>query len=377
MCPMGWLNFLADLAVTYGNEIHFAPNAYAPHTRRGLARLAHELTHVVQQANGCLAAAGGRDRLHVDAALETQAARAGELVAQDRDADVRGLLANIRADRARSPVRARAPAPRFALQPQLVLECTAAYVLVATNALGMLTGQVPNALVFTVIPEGTNVTKGTGWPAALGMLPNTCALLGRVIDSGHWATVRNGGNATTPAMWTKDKIWAAVRGEAGFMTKVTTPGRGASCTITWDGGAAQTANYDAAQQHIVTGNVPNHITLAHELVHADRIGRGTFKTGTSRTWVVLDTRAARPNGYQNFVNNGWTYDANAAPWVGGIGGGWVMQDIMMVDDIADIGMPDRDGRTGIDGLLVTENMVRTEFGLDRRAKYGLFRSSLA
>ena len=65
-----------------------------------------------------------------------------------------------------------------------------------------------------------------------------------------------------------------------------------------------------------------------------------------------------------------------AAWVGGAGGAWVIEDIVMVDDIANIGLQDRDNRTGVDGLLVTENMVRQEFGIDQRAKYGAFRSLL-
>lgn len=365
-----WPQLFGAHALTYGRDIHFAPGAYAPRTRDGLARLAHELTHVVQQSNGWLARTSGSDQLHFDADLEAQAQKVGDLVAAGCDIQAREFMAQVTSG-------AGTRSPRYALQPQLVIEGDANYTLIATNALSMLTGQVPNALVFDSIAEGTNVTKGVGYAAAQGRLPQTCALLARVIDSGHWTTIRNGGNATTPAMWAMDRLWSALRGTSGFMTKVTTPGRGASCTITWDGGAAQTANYDAARQHIVVGQVPNHITLAHELVHADRIGRGTFKTGSSRTWVVLDTRAIRPANYQNFINKGWRYEGNGSVWVGGAGGAWVMEDIVMVDDIANIGLQDRDNRTGIDPLLVTENMVRAEFGLDLRVKYGLFGGSLS
>ena len=366
-----WPSSFGAHALACGSEIHFAPGAFAPQTRGGLARLAHELTHVVQQAHGCLTRSGSVDTLYLDDALEAQAQKVGEWVADGLGARVSELIEKLRAE----PAATVSPL-QCVPQPQLVIEGAGPYTLIATNALRMLTGQIPNALVFTPIDEGTNVTKGAAYAAAQGLLPHTCTLLGRVIDSAHWATIRNGGNATTPAMWLKDRIWAALRGTGGFMTKVTTPGRGASCTITWDGGVAQTANYDVAQQHIVMGQVPNHITLAHELVHADRIGRGTFKTGSSRTWVVLHTHANRPNTHQSFINKGWRYEAGGAAWVGGAGGAWVMEDIMMVDDIANIGLQDRDNRTGIDALLVTENMVRQEFGIDLRVKYGLFGGSL-
>jgi hypothetical protein len=39
-------------AYTYGNDIAFAPDAYAPTTGAGIRLLAHELAHVVQQRNG-------------------------------------------------------------------------------------------------------------------------------------------------------------------------------------------------------------------------------------------------------------------------------------------------------------------------------------
>ena len=35
-----------------GNEIHFAPGAFQPHTKEGKELIAHELSHVVQQRGG-------------------------------------------------------------------------------------------------------------------------------------------------------------------------------------------------------------------------------------------------------------------------------------------------------------------------------------
>ena len=39
-------------AFTYENHIVFKPGEFSPHTDRGLDLLAHELTHVIQQASG-------------------------------------------------------------------------------------------------------------------------------------------------------------------------------------------------------------------------------------------------------------------------------------------------------------------------------------
>ena len=39
-------------AFAYGNEIHFAPGQFDPHSNEGRQMIAHELTHVVQQRHG-------------------------------------------------------------------------------------------------------------------------------------------------------------------------------------------------------------------------------------------------------------------------------------------------------------------------------------
>ena len=52
-------------AYTAGRDIVFGAGAYAPETRRGARLLAHELTHVVQQASGARAAARDDDTLAI------------------------------------------------------------------------------------------------------------------------------------------------------------------------------------------------------------------------------------------------------------------------------------------------------------------------
>lgn len=39
-------------AFAYGNEIHFAPGQFDPHSNAGRELISHELTHVVQQRGG-------------------------------------------------------------------------------------------------------------------------------------------------------------------------------------------------------------------------------------------------------------------------------------------------------------------------------------
>lgn len=62
-------------AFARGSELHFAPGRYQPHTPAGKELLAHELAHLVQQADGSAGAEGqGKDAAYVDdPALEGEA----------------------------------------------------------------------------------------------------------------------------------------------------------------------------------------------------------------------------------------------------------------------------------------------------------------
>ena len=59
---------LAAKAYTYGNDIVFNANRFAPHGREGRRLLAHELAHVVQQRRGGHAPVGNPDAFHERAA---------------------------------------------------------------------------------------------------------------------------------------------------------------------------------------------------------------------------------------------------------------------------------------------------------------------
>lgn len=85
------------LAYTQGEQIHFAPGQYDPRSSRGQELLGHELTHVVQQAQGRVAATAQAKgvALNDDASLE-------------READEIGA----RAARGEAPALPSAPAPR-------------------------------------------------------------------------------------------------------------------------------------------------------------------------------------------------------------------------------------------------------------------------
>ena len=69
---------LGARAVTHGNDIYFAPGAYCPDTGAGLHLLAHELTHVLQQAAGRVKASRGLGpQMVLDGELEHEADQYG------------------------------------------------------------------------------------------------------------------------------------------------------------------------------------------------------------------------------------------------------------------------------------------------------------
>jgi hypothetical protein len=67
------------LAYTQGTDIHFAPGQYQPRSQRGQELLGHELTHVVQQAQGRVRATTQAKGMGVndDAGLEREADEMG------------------------------------------------------------------------------------------------------------------------------------------------------------------------------------------------------------------------------------------------------------------------------------------------------------
>ncbi|MBL9101212.1 MAG: DUF4157 domain-containing protein [Myxococcales bacterium] len=70
---------LGALAFTCGDDIHFAPGLYDPHSERGVWLLGHELAHVLQQRSGRARNPVGRGVVVLkDEALEAEADRFAE-----------------------------------------------------------------------------------------------------------------------------------------------------------------------------------------------------------------------------------------------------------------------------------------------------------
>lgn len=75
---------MGALAYTQGTDIHFAPGQYAPGSQRGQELLGHELTHVVQQAQGRVStpAQGKGGVINEDPSLEREADQLGARAAR-------------------------------------------------------------------------------------------------------------------------------------------------------------------------------------------------------------------------------------------------------------------------------------------------------
>jgi len=94
------------LAFAQGNALYFAPGQYAPDTARGQELLGHELAHVVQQAEGRVAATTQRKGVDIndDASLEHEADVWGRRAAQGESVG-RGAGPTQNLDAARSPAQ--------------------------------------------------------------------------------------------------------------------------------------------------------------------------------------------------------------------------------------------------------------------------------
>ena len=93
---------LGARAFAQGDEVHFAPGQYDPQGQGGQELLGHELAHVVQQRQGRVSGVQGRvsgvqgkGNIVSDAALETEADRAGEKAARGESAGL-GPVGNAR-----------------------------------------------------------------------------------------------------------------------------------------------------------------------------------------------------------------------------------------------------------------------------------------
>ncbi|WP_444944014.1 hypothetical protein ACJJIK_01950 [Microbulbifer sp. ZKSA006] len=173
-------------------------------------------------------------------------------------------------------------------------------------ALHTLVGGVGTALTYTPERYRTGsryvlrVTEGTGILNAAGLRANSTTLLRRLIASRHDTRItEHHALGFRPDQWLMDQVWSGfksylplVSSDKGFMAKVMSSG--SSGLVMWNNSLLQTANL-LNNGTVVMGNCPSYITLAHELVHADRCNRGRYLSGSANSTFLADERQA-PTG---------------------------------------------------------------------------------
>lgn len=110
---------IGAVAFTTGNDLYFAPGQYQPDSIQGQQLIGHELTHVIQQRQGRVRAAGSGVSVVQDRALEAEADRLGMRAA----AHVMRVPVQRKVAAASGQVRVSAPLPdgagRYRLNAQL------------------------------------------------------------------------------------------------------------------------------------------------------------------------------------------------------------------------------------------------------------------
>jgi hypothetical protein len=334
-------------AVTRGSHIHFAPGRLQPGLHAGRALLAHELAHVVQQRSvrGLASRPGHGVALNVDAQQEATADRQGERAARFLSARPAGLPSR--------GVAAVPPAPVAggALQAALKLGGSKDYQAAMRKHLQTLAGEhgevriddqgnVSLAAAAAAKGGGGDLKEGDLKAGDKAALPPSHRLLKRIIEHGHTVNLRPNAAKEAPqaepegdtgylqqaAGFTERTLGHVplVGGLAGKLTGgLFRIGQGGldygRDLLSWSGfgttrkvrNRAQAAKpggvgsvVPLAAKDLGGGSdpVPDHIVLAHELVHADRFQRG--KGASSAKGEALYGFHAFDN--QGHVTQKWT-----------------------------------------------------------------------
>jgi hypothetical protein len=132
---------IGALAYTQGTDIHFAPGRYDPSSTAGQELLGHELTHVVQQARGRVAATTQKKGVAIndDSSLEREADQMGARAARGEPANGAGAgrAAEIHAAaNANLPVQRNKTTPETSIPVQTDGNCGLFSILTAMRAFG-------------------------------------------------------------------------------------------------------------------------------------------------------------------------------------------------------------------------------------------------
>lgn len=273
------------------------------------------------------------------------------------------------------------------------------FITQVRTALNSLLGGVGTALTYTTEKYRTGgrnvvrVKEGAGILTAAGLRAQSTTLVRRLIASNHDTRITEShALGFRPDKWIKDQIWSGfksyiplISADQGFMAKVMSTG--SSGHVMWNNTVFQTANLTNAGT-VTMGNCPSFITLAHELVHADRCNRGLYLSGSANSTYLADQRQGPMNNVlrqqggalaRARINNGGitiTYNNMTVPnpnnmittrnrgWI------WVGGSMELREEIATVGLSDDQNNVPNDLLAINENIIRNEHNIARRMKYG-------
>ncbi|HEX2095145.1 MAG TPA: DUF4157 domain-containing protein [Longimicrobiaceae bacterium] len=384
---------LDAVALAHGEDLHFAPGTFQPHTAAGRTLLGHELAHVVQQRAGRVAApGGGGPPVNVDPAHEAEADAAGRRAARGEPAGVEGAPGNT------APAAAAQPA---VVQPVLALEG-------GNNYRRKVRRQMQSLLPAGAFVRTDRQTGEMSMHYAPGAVAAAAGhhghdLVSRMIVNQHRVRVtptdtRNGGvirgvpeNPQAPGIMQDPGGWIRhhAYGFAGLfsdqfkqrqaLSAAADPQRGSDHQIHYDPStpdqARQVAVHDPVQGRTETETAPHNTILAHELIHGDRSQRGRLAAnpqGFAKFGVYDHVRGVQPGGGHPWwdVNNP-THD----------------QELEEMEEMETVGLPPAPNVKPIfaqratqanfvpaanhvpDPADITENQIRGTLGLRNRSKY--------
>jgi len=246
------------------------------------------------------------------------------------------------------------------------------YITLARNALDQLAG-VAHAWTYThtmgvFVGDWIEVTRGAMFATAQGVRPHSVTLIDRVIANRNITRIiHSHANDASPERdlpGLRSDDWFSGIGrrvmDAIGTTARATGGIGTGTLIRWSGGPNSTAN-QSAMGIIRMEACPNYILLAHELVHADRFGRGLLNLQRGNSPFAVDWRQDG-RGSALYHHNGFQLVNEV----------WMDGTMELAEEIATVGLSDSDHICPNDPLAITENMIRREHGIPQRLKYGAF-----
>lgn len=245
------------------------------------------------------------------------------------------------------------------------------FVNAVKAALNQICGNVRDALAYTehggwVRRRWIEVTAGAGIREARAARPCGARLVQRVITTNHWCRIVESQQNSTSAEW--EWGWDVLRSNATIGGRTQTEGAGTASIVRWSGQADVTVNM-TPRGVVATEGCPAYVLLAHELIHADHLGRGVFAPHRVNVTFTLDTRKT-DLGLPRYDHSRMGFQLTSS-------GDWTSSSMELAEEVHTVGMNHDDPRLlGVTVGNITENDIRRENHLNQRVKYGALNRTL-